>query len=123
MSLSESVSMGNIPIFTARNEVGQGYIFTGVCDSVHRGGSASVHAGIPHPPSKAGPPTGKADPLSKETPLWQGRPPGKEIPLCSACWEIQSTSAQYASYWNAILVGIANTNVIAKSSVTMNPKD
>ena len=27
------------PIFTARNEVRQGYIFTGVCDSVHRGGS------------------------------------------------------------------------------------
>ena len=52
-------------IFTARNEVGQGNIFTGVCDSVHGGlGSASVHAGIPplnqavpqtrHPQDQAG---------------------------------------------------------------------
>ena len=32
-------------------KLGQGYVFTGMCDSVHRGGgevSASVHAGI-HP--------------------------------------------------------------------------
>ena len=27
-------------------KLGQGYVFTGVCDSVHRGGSASVHAEI-----------------------------------------------------------------------------
>ena len=30
-------------------KLGQGNIFTGVCDSVHRGGPASVHAGIPPP--------------------------------------------------------------------------
>ena len=34
---------------------GQGYIFTGMCDSVHMGGSASVHAGILHPPEQAPP--------------------------------------------------------------------
>ena len=28
-------------------KLGQGYVFTGACDSVHRGVSASVHAGIP----------------------------------------------------------------------------
>ena len=28
-------------------KLGQGYFFTGVCDSVHMGGSASVHAGTP----------------------------------------------------------------------------
>ena len=43
-------------------KLGQGYIFTGVCDSVHMGGSASVHAGIPPPP-----------PLGPGTP-----PPGAE---------------------------------------------
>ena len=45
-------------------KLGQGYVFTHVCDSVHRGGSASVHAGIPtHPPAPPGketlPPTGR----------------------------------------------------------------
>ena len=32
-------------------KLGQGNVFTGICDSVDRGGgSASVHAGIPPPP-------------------------------------------------------------------------
>ena len=31
---------GDIDIFTASNEVGQGYVFVGMCDSVHRGVSA-----------------------------------------------------------------------------------
>ena len=35
-------------------KLGQGYVFTGVCDSVHRGGSASVHAGR-HPPPRRPP--------------------------------------------------------------------
>ena len=38
----------------------QSYVFTGMCDSVHRGVSASVYAGIP-------PPLG-ADPLGADTP-------------------------------------------------------
>ena len=49
-------------IFTARI-VCEGYVFTRVCHSVHRGGSASVHAGIPHPPRSRHPPPG-ADPPS-----------------------------------------------------------
>ena len=35
---------------------GQGYIFTGICDPVHRGGSALVHAGILPPPARRHPP-------------------------------------------------------------------
>ena len=48
-------------------KLGQGYIFTGVCDSVHRGGrgSASVHAGIP--PQDHTPPPG-AELLQEQTP-------------------------------------------------------
>ena len=58
----------------------QGYIFTGICDSVHGGGSESVHAGIT-PPSKADPSHGKADSLTaRQTPLAR-RPPGKADPL------------------------------------------
>ena len=64
-------------------KLGQGYIFTGVCDSVHRGGSASVHAGIPLP-----------------------GPGSHPLPRNRAYLEIRSTSGRYASYWNAILCHI-----------------
>ena len=44
----------------------------------------------------------------------QTRYPNRPGPLdqapsqCRACWEIQSTHGQYASYWNAILLPSAN---------------
>ena len=48
---------------------GQGNVFTGVCDSVHRGGvSASVHVGIPDPPQE-------------QTPLQEQTPPGSRHTL------------------------------------------
>ena len=61
-----------------KNEVWGKVIFSVACvkNSVHRGGSTSVHAGIPPPPRA----------------------------LRSACWAIRSTSGRYASYWNAILL-------------------
>ena len=63
-------------IFTARKRsLGQGNIFTPVCHSVHTGGIC----------------------------LSAGAGAGADTPLRSACWEIRSTSGQYASYWNAIL--------------------
>ena len=52
-------------------KLGQGYVFTRVCDSFH-GGSASVHAGIPTTPGKETPP------LARQT------------PMRSVCWEIRS---------------------------------
>ena len=56
---------------TARNEVGARLCFyVCVCDSVHRGRFASVHAGMPPPPSK-------------ETLSWQGRSPWQGDPLCA----------------------------------------
>ena len=77
LRLAGFIIQGLLPPAT---KLGQGYIFTGVCDSVHGGGgSASVHAGIPSPRHQA-------------------------PSLHSACWEIRSTCGWYASYWNAILV-------------------
>ena len=71
-------------------KLGQGYVFTRVCDSVHGGGgSASVHAGIPPPRSR--PPPEQTPPLEQTA------------PVSSACWEIWATSGRYASYWNAFL--------------------
>ena len=51
-------------LLPAATKLGQGNVFTGVCDSVHRGVSASVHAGIPTPPRK-------------QTPLGPDTPPPK----------------------------------------------
>ena len=48
-------------------KLGQGYVFTGICDSVNRGVSASVHAGIHTPPEQT-PPPGADTPLGADTP-------------------------------------------------------
>ena len=78
-------------------KLGQGNVFTGVCHSVHRGGCASVHAGIPPGTSPPGPGPPGADPPQPGTPQQQ-------TPRSRACWEIRSTNGRYASYWNAILL-------------------
>ena len=64
-------------------KLGQGNVFTGVCDSVHRGGSASVHAGIPPPPGPdtplgADPPWEQTPPQTTPLPLGAD-PPGKKL--------------------------------------------
>ena len=41
--------------YRPQRSCGQGNIFTPVCHSVHRGVSASVHAGIPPPPEQTAP--------------------------------------------------------------------
>ena len=87
------------------NEVWGKVIFSEVCvkNSVHRGGSASVHAGIP-------PILRTRHTLPDQAPLRPGNhprtrhPPPREQHLPGrACWEIRSTRGRYASYWNAIL--------------------
>ena len=61
-------------VIPSATKLGQGYIFTGVCDSVHRGGSASVHAGIPHTP----PPGPGRHPPRTRYPPGPGTPPPPE---------------------------------------------
>ena len=77
-------SCWNAFLLPAATKLGQGNVFTGVCDSVHRGGvSASVHAGIPpprsrHPPSRHPPradtPPKTRPPLGADTPQDQTPP-------------------------------------------------
>ena len=64
----------------AATKLGQGNVFTGVCDSVHGGGvSASVHAGMPPPPPRADTP--RADTLQEQTPPPREQtPPGADTP-------------------------------------------
>ena len=72
--------IGGICLLLPATKLGKGYVFTGMCDSVHRGGvSASGHAGMPHPPG-ADTPSG-ADILSRRHPQEQTPPPpGADTP-------------------------------------------
>ena len=66
--------MRQIIFLPAATKLGQGNVFTGVCDSVNRGGrvSASVHAGMPDPlldqapPEQSRPPPDQAHPSPRE---------------------------------------------------------
>ena len=103
-SLSRSLSFSftvNEPLLKIYNtakslpsetKLGQGYIFTGVCDSVHRwGGLPQFMLGY-HPPPQGDPPARQTpwqgDPLARQTPLAKRPhplarrppPPGKETP-------------------------------------------
>ena len=69
-------------------KLGQGYVFTGVCDSVHRG--VCLSACWDTTPREQTPP--------EQTPPRSRTPPRRR-----ACWEIRSMRGRYASYWNAIL--------------------
>ena len=84
-----------ICFYWPQQSCGQGNIFTPVCHSVHRGVSASVHAGIPPPPGaetpwEQTPPQSRQPPRSRhpleqtpseQTPPWSRHPPpGADIP-------------------------------------------
>ena len=121
---------------------GQGYIFTGVCDSVHwRGrGSASMHDGIPHPPDQVPPPGPGRHPLDQAGtpqdqagtspgpgPLWDQavNPQTRQAPsphLSRAYWEIRSMCGRYASYWNGILLLLSSSSSAFYPAPQM-PKD
>ena len=58
---------GKVMFLPPATKLGQGYIFTGVCDSVHRGGLPQCMLGY-HPPPRQGRPPARRPP-------WQGRPP------------------------------------------------
>ena len=67
----------NVLITARKWSLGQGNIFTPVCHSIHSGGSASVHAGIPPPPpgTRYTPPGTSHTPRTRHTPR-DHAPPG-----------------------------------------------
>ena len=98
-------------IFTARNEVGARLYFHRRLSFCSQWGGVLLQCMLGYPPVMETPWQG--DPLARRPPGKEishlRRPPGKETPLRSACWEIQSTSGRYASYWNAILLFSGNS--------------
>ena len=88
--------------YRPQRSCGQGYIFTRVCDSVHRGGVClsacwdTMPREAPPLPQEAHP--REAHPLRKHTPPGKHSPPPRE-----ADSGIRSMSGRYASYWNAFL--------------------
>ena len=113
--------LNELACYRPQRSCGQGNIFTPVCHSVHRGGSASVHAGIPPGTRQTPPGPGSQPPGTRQTPPWDqadpppgpGRPPpgpGRHPPGTrqtppprEADTSLRSTSGRYASYWNAFL--------------------
>ena len=73
----------------AATKLGQGNVFTGICDSVHRGGGLP-QCMLGYPPGLPGPDPPRPD------------PPGPDPPR-EADASIRSMSGRYASYWNAFL--------------------
>ena len=73
--------------YRRKRSLGQGHVFTPVCECVDRLVSARLHAGIHTPPPR-------------QTPTPWAEPP---VPHTHEYYEIRSTSGRYASYWNAFL--------------------
>ena len=99
-------------LFPPATKLGQGYVFTGVCDSVHRGDVCLSACWDTHTPWEQTAPPGSRHPPGADTPPRQTPPGADTRPPPQACWAIRSTRGRYASYWNAILFGTTfhNTN-------------
>ena len=94
------ILLGHI-LLPPATKLGQGYVFTGVCDSVHRGGLPQCMLG--YPPEQT--PLQSRHPPEADTPLPREQtPPDQTPPHRRACWEIRSTRGRYAPYWTAILL-------------------
>ena len=114
-------------------KLGQGYVFTGVCDSVNRGEylippqeqtPRSRHP-LEQTPPRADTHPGADTPQSRH-PLREQTPP-EQTPSRPACCEIRSTRGRYASYWNAILfslgVHFASMSILQLPSECSNDTD
>ena len=81
MSISNHSSFS---YYRPQRSCGQGYVFTRVCDSVHRGGSPGTppQARQGDPPGRETPPAGRTPPLDQaDPPGWENPPgPGRHPP-------------------------------------------
>ena len=126
LRLSYSCVLHKCVLLPPANEFCEGYVFTPVCHSVHRGCLPQCMLGYTpleqtshgsrHPleqtPSRADTPQTPPPRADTHHPPRSKHPPGADTtPPCSACWEIRATSGRYASYWNAFLSFIFVCNI------------
>ena len=106
-------------------KLGQGYVFTGVCDSVNGG---VPHTPLPYPWEQTPPPReqtppgpdtsqeqtppGPDTPRGSRPPREQTPPRRADTPPRRACCEIPSTRGRYVSYRNAILLFSENSSLL-----------
>ena len=117
-SLNDHKPLAIVKYLPAATKLGQGNIFTSVYQEFcPQGGSASVHAGIHHPPPTRTrhtplgvdpPDQAHHPPPEEQTPPIPATPPGADTPPEADC-SMRSTSGRYASYWNAFLYLIINS--------------
>ena len=109
MSLYACVCKNTIviwPLLLATTKLGQGNIFTCVCDSVNRGVTWHTHTQPPPgTPPRPGTPSGTRYPPDQVHPRDQVHPPRTRSTPQDQVHSpgIRTTSGQYASYWNAFL--------------------
>ena len=83
-----NLGLDSYPLLPAATKLGQGNVFTGVCDSVHRGGGVCLSAcwdttppKSRQPPGSRHPPRSRHDPLEETRPPWEQTPPRSDTPL------------------------------------------
>ena len=77
-SVSDTLIKMAAVLLLATTKLDQGKVFTGICNSVNRGVSASLHAGMHTPPRSRHSP--RADPPGADTPQNQVPPGTKYTP-------------------------------------------
>ena len=126
-SLLSSLNFGHVYL-PAATKLGQGNVFTGVCDSVHRGGVCGGR-----PPKKETPLKNQTPPRKNQTPRNKSDPPEifrhppekirHHLPPRKNQTPPRDTvneSGRYASYWNAFLScdNFRSTTICAKLVVS-----
>ena len=88
MVLSKKVQLcknDSVFLLPPATKLGQGYVFTRICDSVHRGGLPDIPPGADNPqtrytPWEQTPPQTRYTPLGADTPMDQVHPPRTNTP-------------------------------------------
>ena len=109
----------SVYIYRRQRSCGQGYVFTRVCDSVHRGVSGRENPLAGRLPPARRPPAGR--PPGKETSPWGGRtPPGRRPPSRETPLGRENPSARRPAWQGAPLPPAGRTS-LARSPLAGRP--
>ena len=119
-----SITWSKAEYLPPANEVCEGYVFTHVCHSVHRGGSVPLHTGIHPPGPEAGTPQKQIPPRPEAGTPRSRHPPDQTPPGADPPGPEAGTPSPGAvltgRYWNAILFKCVSTCRSRKCSRVKN---